>query len=119
MGRGRLCCQPKSRFSNRSRNDARASRILPSADGVPALGKRQQRPGLALIVLALVVVGGARWLTNGQCLGQKILLGQRNRRGNGIQQKVEISFTHRALPPWWSARSQNCFVVRLNGSMAF
>ena len=53
------------------------------ARSVPTLGERDQRPGLAIIV-----IGGARQrLANGQWLGHEILLEIRcDRRLHGIQQ---------------------------------
>jgi hypothetical protein len=65
--------------------------IAPSAGGVPAFGERNQRP------FQLIVVGG-RWRIE-RWVAQEILLRRgRDCRSHGIQQHVEFSFAHRALP---------------------
>src|SRR5450631_3038480 len=67
-----------------------------SAGGVPTLRKRNQRPGLLVVV-------GSGWRSivvhsEGAFLGHRALLGiGGNRRSNGIEQSVEFSFVHRAL----------------------
>src|SRR6185437_2084963 len=69
--------------------------VPPSAGGVPAFRKRNEAPG------RLVVVGGARrlLLSGSLRVAQKILLrGRRNGRSHGVQQSIELSFTHDALP---------------------
>src|SRR5260370_2845893 len=88
------------------RKKFRAPRL---AGGVPAFGKWNKRPG------QLVVVGGFRRLVESLRTGQEILLRRGlDRRSHGIQQSVEFSFAHRALPVSLSARSQKSFVSRLN-----
>jgi hypothetical protein len=63
-----------------------------SGDGVPAFRKRNQRPG------RFVVVGGLRQLIESRRVGQEVLLRRgRNGRSHGIQQTIELNFTHHAL----------------------
>jgi hypothetical protein len=53
-------------------------------------------------------------------LGHKTLLKiGRDRRLHGVQQQVELDFTHGALPLVNCGRSQNGFVFGLNGSLEF
>ena len=80
-----------------------------SAGGVPALGKRQQRPGQP------IVVGGFRRLIEYRLIAQEVLLGRgRNGRSYGIQQQIEFSFAHRALLRFERVGSQNSFVSGLS-----
>jgi hypothetical protein len=80
-----------------------------SAGGVPALGKRQQRPGQP------IVVGGFRRLIEYRLVAQEVLLGRgRNGRSYGIQQQIEFSFAHRALLRFERVGSQNSFVSGLS-----
>src|SRR6266849_6353981 len=63
-----------------------------SGDGVPAFRKRNQRP------CRFVVVGGLRQLIESRRVGQEVLLRRgRNGRSHGIQQTIELNFTHHAL----------------------
>src|SRR5205823_3827887 len=73
--------QPRGRISSPPR----------SADGVPAVGKWNNRPG------ELVVVGGFRRPDGSRRIGHEVLL-RLDCRSHGIQQSVEFSFAHRALP---------------------
>src|SRR5450631_2818514 len=83
-----------------------------SAGGVPAFGKRNNRPGGA------IVVGRLRRLIEvgliGE-MGEKVVLRDGlDRHSDGLQQSVEFNFAHRTLPTLESARSQKSFVSRLN-----
>jgi hypothetical protein len=63
-----------------------------SGDGVPAFRERNQRP------CRFVVVGGLRQLMESRRVGQEVLLRRgRNGRSHGIQQTIELNFTHHAL----------------------
>src|SRR5450631_3548049 len=79
------------------------------AAGVPAFWKRDQRPGL------LVVVGGQRRRLDLRQIGQEILLRRGfDRHSDGLQQSVEFYFAHRALPGFSQcAQSQKSAVSRL------
>src|SRR5450631_2693804 len=80
-----------------------------SAGGVPAFGKRNNRPG------APVVVGGFWRLIEGSLMGKKVVLRDGfDRHSDALQQSVEFNFAHRTLPTFESARSQKSFVSRLN-----
>src|ERR1700737_4453335 len=87
-------------------------RALASATGVPAFGKWNKRPGQPVVV-------GCFWrLIESQSLGQEVLL----RSGldwpsPGIQQSIEFSFAHRALPVSENARSQKSLASRLSRSL--
>lgn len=73
---------------NRSKGRSSQCRVAGSAGGVPAIGKRHEAPGNP------VVIGRAR-----RRKGCAILMRNgRNCRSHGIQQAVELGFTHHALP---------------------
>src|SRR3954465_11096453 len=73
----------------RGRTRARSA----SAGRVPTLRKRDQRPGL------LVVIGDVRRLVEKRQFGPEIFLRNGfNRHSDGLQQSVVFNFTHGALP---------------------
>src|SRR6185437_6867101 len=64
-----------------------------SAAGVPAVRKRNKVPD------QLIVVGGSPRSIRGARMERRVFArGRRNGRPYGIQQSLEFSFTHRALP---------------------
>src|ERR1700730_1263681 len=89
--------------ASRNRLEARAAPRKPragaarklraeSGNGVPAFRKRNQRPS------RFVVVGGLRLPIESRRVGQEVLLRRgRNGRSHGIQQTIELNFTHHAL----------------------
>src|ERR1700730_1667698 len=84
----------EARAAPRRRPRAGATKKLraESGDGVPAFRKRNQRPR------RLVVVGGLRLPIESRRVGQEVLLRRgRNGRSHGIQQTIELNFTHHAL----------------------
>src|SRR5438067_11094662 len=73
------------------------------AGGVPAVGERDQRPSRRVVIGSFGRHADERRLV-GRKSHEILLRDRRNGRLHGIQQSVEFSFAHRALPPWVAQR---------------
>src|ERR1700681_3017056 len=91
-GKPRAIDQKLARRREKPRAGATKKLRAESGDRVPAFRKRNQRP------CRCVVVGGLRQLIESRRVGQEVLLRRgRNGRSHGIQQTIELNFTHHAL----------------------